>query len=302
MNNFPGLKRFARGESSRIYEVPVHAVKIYDPATGGTEEEQEAREHEDRQKFEREAAILKQLSSADPTAQLVPEFCYADEPQLALHMEKLSGYVPLFDAFGLEVWGDRPTDAELMDIAGKLFDAAAALDRVGVAHCNINGDNVLCREDNGGELDIKLVGFGMSTTEDYEEQSDRGWWPAVQNLDMYDIRSLILRLAMGQDDPYGDTLPTFYSQDLRDMVQALGRFRRISRHFHGRGFDGKPAHQVMREDEDMWLTPRGIRRVWLRRGERGIVFGKEEKVADAKRKRAGDNQVTPAKRAKSFPR
>lgn len=254
-----------------VYRMPEHAVKVFRVLIGVTKQEQDEYRERVAPVFATESAILERLSNAEATASLVPKFLGADERRFALHMEELKGYRRISDVIGKEGTGVAPSNKMLKSIASELFSVIAALDFVGVAHCDISSGNVLCRLDEKGKPHLKLVDFGLSTTEEDEEKSGRDWWPAVQNVDVHAAGRLLVELAIGYDDIEAE-LPDSYSQDLRDMVAAITVFRRISAHFHGCGDDDEDSKEVMREDEDMWLTPRCVRRVWRQCRGRRIVF------------------------------
>jgi hypothetical protein len=105
----------------------------------------------------------------------------------------------------------RPTSGELTRIMTGLFEMLAAMDRAGVAHCDISTGNVLCRKGPAGKLEFKMVDFGLSTT---EQESERGFWPAGQNM----------RFWLWQGRPIRKTK---YSLEQNDVISACELARRV---------------------------------------------------------------------------
>lgn len=163
-----------------------------------------------------------------------------------------------------------------------LLEMMAALDRVGVAHCNVSEESVLCRVAEGGQLELKLVNFELSTTDVMEKASGRGFWPAVQNLDMHMVAKLVWELVTGEQYDFQpelllpDGLKTMYSKDTQDLLRKLHRFHRVAECFHASGPDDDEAamRAEMRVLRDMELTPMNVLRVWKGRSEVGGVLFK----------------------------
>jgi tRNA A-37 threonylcarbamoyl transferase component Bud32 len=101
----------------------------------------------------------------------VPTFVSVDVPNGELHMELLEGFRRIEEVLDEEELPDA-TVTELLD---RLLEMMAGLDRVGVAHCDVGKENVLAQWAADGRLELKLVDFGLSKTEEEEESSGRGY-------------------------------------------------------------------------------------------------------------------------------
>lgn len=297
--------------------MPTHAIKIWKmPRAGERETKEAARKRQETERnqtanCEYEASVLQLLSSSAATERFVPTFISVDVAHVELHMELLQGFRKISDVFShqeLRCAKDGLPDATVTELMDRLLEMVAGLDRVGVAHCDLSEENVLARRTADGQLQLKMVDFGLSTTEEQEESSGRGFWPGVQNMDMHHVAQLVWQLATGLD--YGSMtetslvkrfpemakaeysqyfgeeelpllLPGRYDKDTRELVRRLHQFHTVSFYFHAPDQDdSEQMKSEVRELESMELTPMNVLRVWRRRKEMGgIVFNEDKRVA-----------------------
>jgi hypothetical protein len=288
MDGYKGLKRIGSGGFGIVYSVPEHAVKVWKKSINVDTDVRSTANRRQADNCAHEAFILQMLSGSEVAARWVPEFISHDAPNMELHMELMTGFRPILEL--KHASDELLVDEMVTEIADGLLEMMAALDRVGVAHCDVSDQNVLYREADDGRLELKLVDFGLSTTEELETANGRGYWPAVQNMDMHMVAELLWELAAGQD--YGHdrdeplTIDETYSRDTRDLIGKLHVFHRVVECFHASKEydDDEEMTAELRELADMELTPMSVLRVWRRRDEVGGIIFK----ADFKRRRRAD--------------